>query len=272
MPGPARNKIPGPEAPPPPFLEFREVGFSFGNRQVLAPFSLMVHEPASLCVVGPNGGGKSTLLRLLLGLLEPDAGWIRIKGHPPGAIRGRMGYVPQAGQWDPLFPIRVSDVVKMGSLRRRTWRWGAGSSGARVDAVLDELGLIRLRSRPFSELSGGERQRVLIARALVDDPEILLLDEPMAHVDRVAEDAFFRQLLSLRRDRPVILVTHHLQLVPGMVERVLCVNGTVHLHQTSSPEPGEWRHWVDRGLRMVRHEGCETVPPERAEAEHGSGQ
>lgn len=237
---------------------------------MLAPFSIEVPRPESLCVVGPNGGGKSTFLRLMLGLLKPDTGSIRIRGEEPAAVRSRMGYVPQAGQWDPLFPIRVREVVRMGTLRRRAWHWSSRSGGDRVEAVLEELGLRHLRDRPFAELSGGERQRVLIARALAGDPEILLLDEPMAHVDRSAEDGFFRQLTVLRRNLPVILVTHHLQLVPGMVERVLCVNRTVHLHQTSSPEPGEWRHWVDRGLRVVRHQGCETVPAASSGEDHGS--
>ena len=175
-------------------------------------------------LIGPNGGGKTTLFRLLLGLLKPNRGTIRVFGEPPERVRTRMGYVPQHTSFDPRFPISVRDMVAMGRLTGRSTGPYRADDREAAGQALDEVGLAELADRSFADLSGGQRQRILIARALASGPELLLLDEPTANVDRAAEARLYELLGELNRRLTILMASHDVGFVTKFVKQCLCVN------------------------------------------------
>ena len=231
-------------------------GLDFGyepGRLTLENVSFQVPRGVSGCIVGPNGGGKSTLLKLLLGLLTPSAGSCRIFGTAPAAAREKIGYMPQYHKLDAAFPVSVLEVALMGRLKKNFW--GRYSKADRVAALeaLDEMGIADLAERSFSALSGGQRQRVLIARALAGEPELLLLDEPTANIDPGAEEQFHGALECLRKRMTVLTVSHDLGFVSRGNDLVICVNHFVSLHQaeafTADTANAVYHHDVD----MIKH-------------------
>jgi zinc transport system ATP-binding protein len=216
-------------APPDePLIELRDVTAGYGDEVVLDGVSLAVGRHDALAVIGPNGGGKTTLLKLMLGLVEPWRGEVvrRLSGRP-----GAIGYVPQFAGFDKSFPLRVREVVRMGRLGRRRSGPGRRDDDRRaVDAVLERFGLTALAATPVAELSGGQVQRTLIARALVSSPEILLLDEPLASVDPEFRGRLVSTLKELARSIPVVVVTHDLTPFATVVRQIACVNRTLHYH------------------------------------------
>ncbi|MDA7920339.1 ABC transporter ATP-binding protein [Verrucomicrobiales bacterium] len=226
--------------------------FRYGKPWVLEDVSFKVPEGESLCIIGPNGGGKSTLLKLLLGLLEPGKGSLSLFGEPCEKVRSRIGYVPQSMQFDRMFPISAIDIVLMGRLDRlKVGRFSKECRAVAADA-LDEVGLADMANRPFSDLSGGERQRVMIARALACEPDLLLLDEPTANVDLSVEEQFLETLVELRKKMTILVVTHDLDIVSLVGDSVLCVNHRVHRH--SLPLSGETIKEIYSGRRRLEHD------------------
>lgn len=215
---------------PRPAIELSGITHRFGSTLVLDDVNAAIAEGESLCIIGPNGGGKSTLLRIILGLLDPTKGKVRILGKAPRAARCSMGYVPQSIRFDPLFPISAMEIVLMGRLDRL--KIGPFSKKCREKAMesLAMVGLADIASKAFADLSGGQRQRVLIARALACEPKILLLDEPTANIDLSVEEQFLGTLKILQKSMTVLLVTHDLDVVSEVGESVLCVNRRVHRH------------------------------------------
>ncbi|MCH1505608.1 MAG: ABC transporter ATP-binding protein [Verrucomicrobiales bacterium] len=242
-------------------LEFSNVHFSYDRSvPIIENASFELKEDASMCVVGPNGGGKSTLVKLVLGLLTPQSGTIRVLGESPSESRATIGYVPQSLQFDPRFPITVLDVVLMGRLGSGLRLGPFGRRDKEVaDKALQRVDLNGLSSCRFSKLSGGQRQRVLIARALVDEPRLLLLDEPTANVDQTFETQFQGTLRELAAEMPVVLVSHDLGFVSSWVEHVLCVNRNVHLHPTISISGKTLHEIFDHEVVAVRHD--QDCPP-----------
>lgn len=167
-----------------PAIEISGLSFGFDSLLVLEKVDLTIPKGDFVSMVGPNGGGKTTLLRLILGLLRPERGTVRVFGKPPAEARRLIGYMPQYAHLDPRFPVRVLDVALMGCLGRHLGPFSRADR-ARAREALGEVGLADYAKRSFSALSGGQRQRVLIARALACEPRLLLLDEPKigrAHV------------------------------------------------------------------------------------------
>jgi len=232
-------------------VDIRDLWFSYNGREVLREVNLRIERGELACMVGPNGGGKTTLVKLMLGLLCPDRGQVRILGQSPREARRRVGYVPQHGRFDPQFPVNVMDVVRMGLLGRRC---GRGRSAGAAMQALAEVNLADLRRRPFGELSGGQRQRVMIARSLVAEPELLLLDEPTANLDAGMQAGFYDLIASLRRRRTVLLVSHDIGFVSDVVGKVICVQGTVATHPTAALTGGLIRELYDLDVRLVRHD------------------
>jgi zinc transport system ATP-binding protein len=231
------------------------LSFSFDGEPVIESADLVVEAGEFVTVVGPNGGGKTTLLRLILGLLTPDSGTVAVFGRPPAQARRRMGYVPQHAHADPEFPARVLDVVLMGRLGRTRLLGGYSREDARSAVrALQEVELAEHCRRPFASLSGGQRQRTLIARALCSDPDVLLLDEPTANLDVVMENELYRILDRLRERLTVLLVSHDLAFVSGFTDRVACVNRTVAVHTTSEVTPELINELYGRDVRFVRHD------------------
>jgi zinc transport system ATP-binding protein len=215
-------------------IEVKELSFSYGTNHVLDGISFSVREREMVTVVGPNGGGKTTLLLLMLGLLHPDTGTILIKGKKPDQVQKSIGYVPQYTHFDLDFPVNVFDVVLMGRLNKPFGFYSpADKKAARL--ALENVGLSELAQRPFSDLSGGQRQRVLIARALAGNPEMLFLDEPTANVDPVIGEHLFELLKKLNRQLTIILVTHDMGFVAKFTSRVFCINRTFAEHPVKAP-------------------------------------
>lgn len=211
-----------------PTIIFDKVSFSYERRSILRDINVQINAGEYIGVFGPNGGGKTTFLHLLLGLLQPTLGKISIV---PGSLRKQIGFVPQRFPFDIKFPISVLDVVLMGALSKITWL-GQPRKQDRIRAkeLLELLGLLPFHQRPFGSLSGGQIQRVLIARALLGDPKILLLDEPTANVDLPSGDTIKNLLTNLKNNLTIIHVTHNLDDIMNGAQRFFCINNTLTVH------------------------------------------
>jgi zinc transport system ATP-binding protein len=215
-------------------IRFDGVTFSYGATPVLEDINFAIAEGEFAAIIGPNGGGKTTMLELILGLLDPQTGSVSIFGRKPVTARNRIGYMPQHPRLDPQFPVTVGDVVLLARLSGG-WQIGGYRQSDREAAAsaLDSVGLIDLRDRPFSDLSGGQRQRLLIARALASDPELLLLDEPTANLDPSIQDGLYELLHRLNETLTVVVVSHDIGFVSKYVGKVVCVNRKAVLHPVS---------------------------------------
>lgn len=242
-------------------LEARDLTFSYGGEApVLEDVTLAISEGDFVSLVGPNGGGKTTLLRLLLGLLSPTRGQVRLFGLAPERARRQVGYLPQHPQHDAHFPASVRDVVLMGRLARGHPRglFGRADKTAAQQA-LNEVGLGDLGRRPFAALSSGQKQRVLLARALACAPRLLLLDEPTANLDSHVEGELYELLRELNRRLTVVLVSHDLGFVSRYVRTVVCVKRRVAVHPTSEITGDVIREMYGGEVRLVRHD--HAAPP-----------
>lgn len=243
---------------PQPAVEIHGLSKSFGAVRVLEDVHLDVAERDFLAIIGPNGAGKTVLLRILLGLLEPDAGSVRVFGAPIDERRGRIGYVPQHAGFDRDFPIRVLDVVLLG---RMAWkRQNGGKRPSRTDReialeALESVQLADRRDRQIGQLSGGQLQRVLIARALAMDADLLLLDEPTAHLDSQTAAKLYELMARLSTSRTVILVSHDVGVLSSYVRSIACLNRTLHYHPGSEVTPEMIEHMYGRSFDIVRHAG-----------------
>lgn len=237
-----------------PAVEMQDVWFSYGQRAVLREVSLRVAEGEFACVIGPNGGGKTTLLKLMLGLLAPTRGTVRIFGRPCEQARALMGYVPQNPSFDRGFPASAMDVVLMG--RVGTAGLGPYRKADRIAAgeAIAEVGLYEQRRRPFTSLSGGQQQRILIARALASYPKLLLLDEPTAGLDIRVEAEFYELLSSLSDRLAIVLVSHDVGIVLNVAGKVICVRNKAAVHPTAGLTGEHVRELYGQDIRLVRHD------------------
>lgn len=220
-------------------IRCERLGVEIGGASVLKGLSFSVAEGDFLAIVGPNGGGKTTLLRVLLGLQKPSEGVVQIFGAAPGRAFGRIGYVPQRLFFDREFPLSVRDVTLMGRIALKTpfQHYGKADMQA-ADEALRIVGLSALSNRRIGALSGGELQRALIARALAGKPELLLLDEPTASVDPEMKTTIYDLLDHLKSTMTIVLVTHDTGTVSRFVGRVLCLNCSMVLRENPSASPG----------------------------------
>lgn len=205
-------------------IDVSDLTFAYDDRPVLENVSVEIQSGEFIGIFGPNGGGKSTFLKLLMGFLKPKKGKIEIGGLTPADARRKIAYVPQITLFDKQFPISVLEVVLMGCLSELTL-WGSYSekSKRRAKEALEQVGLQDKQHQAFGTLSGGQAQRVLIARALASHPEILLLDEPTASIDTEAEETIYRILSEMKGSKTILMVTHDLHMITKRVGRLLCI-------------------------------------------------
>ena len=235
-------------------IEFDSVGFAYGEQTVLEDVSLHVPRGEFLALIGPNGGGKSTVVKLALGLLEPSQGRVSVLGRPPGQAASRVGYVPQFSRFARDFPISVRETVLHGRLGRRAWWRPLNRQDRRAaDEALSQTDALDLATRPIASLSGGQLQRVLLARALATEPQILLLDEPTAHVDTQSERNLFDRLAALGQRMTIVVVSHDVGLVSRYVSNVACLNHTLLCHTTVPLQPGVLEQLYGAPVRLVDH-------------------
>jgi len=207
------------------------VSVNYDRVLALDDVSLSINAGDFLGIIGPNGGGKTTLLKVILGLITPEQGTITVIGKPPAQSRPSIGYVPQHNIFDRDFPISVWDTVLMG----RYGKTGLLRHYNRLDRLaareaLSDVGMLEARQRQIGWLSGGEQQRIFIARALVAEPRLLLLDEPTASVDAVAQTEFYELLSELKKRMAVVLVSHDISAISVYVDKIACLNHQLVYH------------------------------------------
>jgi len=236
-----------------PVVALRDVTFAYDEEPILDRVSLAIGRRDFLAIIGPNGGGKTTLLKVLLGLLEPRAG--RVERFPGGGgAPAALGYVPQFATFDRDFPLRVREVVQMGRLRvRGPMRRYTSADRIAVAAALAKLGLAPIAERPVGQLSGGQLQRTLIARALVGEPDVLLLDEPLASVDAEFREVLVDTLRELHATLPIVVVTHDLTPFAGVVRQIACMNRRLHYHPEGRLTPEMLEEVYGCPVELITH-------------------
>jgi zinc transport system ATP-binding protein len=235
-------------------IEIRSLSASYGGRTVLRDVSLTLWDGDFLGVVGPNGGGKTTLLKVILGLLRPMAGSVLFYDGAQAVDAIAIGYLPQVNSLDRRFPISVGEVVASGLMAsKRRMRPFTAAQRTRIAGVLDWIGLGDAARRPIAELSGGELQRVLLGRAIVSNPRVLILDEPNTYVDKQFASRLYDLLADINRDTAIILVSHDIGAIIPLVKNVACVNETLHYHAGNDLTA----EWIDGAyqcpVELVRH-------------------
>jgi zinc transport system ATP-binding protein len=209
--------------------------FSYEKEPVLQDVSLSIEKGECVGIIGPNGGGKTTLLKLLMGFLTPVSGKIRVLGKRPQDARESIGYVPQYHNVDRDFPVTTEQLILLGALSKASLFGKYPKAVLRkAEDLMEELGLLAHRKKTFGSLSGGLAQRALLARALISEPEILLLDEPTANVDPISSQIILKKLFRMKGEKTILFVTHQLKMIAKDVDRVLCVQSQVFDYEPQS--------------------------------------
>jgi zinc transport system ATP-binding protein len=237
-----------------PAIRLRDVSFSYGGPPVLEHVDLEIAADEFTALVGPNGGGKSTLLRIVLGLLNPSAGTVEVFGRPPLEARHLIGYCPQFVSFSRSFPITAGEVVMLGRLgpAAAPGRFGARDLEA-ARAAMRSTDTEGLQERRLGTLSGGELQRVLIARALASRPRLLVLDESTANVDHRAGAEIFELLARLSEHMTILVVSHDIGFVSSYVGRVACLNRQLEIHPTAEIDSEVLNRMYGAGMSMIDH-------------------
>ncbi|QWB99476.1 ABC transporter ATP-binding protein [Mycoplasmatota bacterium] len=210
-------------------IELNEISVNYGKIHALKNLNLTINEGDYIGIVGPNGGGKSTMMKSILGLIKPSKGKITYCGTSLKKSDIRMGYVPQISDINRMFPITVEEVVLSGRMSKEIrpfFKYSEEDKKA-VEEVLDTVGLKKLKNRQINELSGGEFQKMIIARALTLKPDILLLDEPTAMVDVMSQRQIFSLIKKLSKDITIVLITHHVQMISKNVKKLIYLDRNI---------------------------------------------
>jgi len=249
------------------FVEVRHVSFGFTQELILEDICLSIHAGDYLALIGPNGGGKTTLIKLILGLLNPWKGEI-IYGSELKGRKGVIGYVPQSSTFDNKFPLTAFQVVLMGLAGRKTL-WSHFNKDEKEKALecLEKVKMADSRNRPIQDLSGGQVQRVLIARAIMGNPQLLLLDEPTSSIDFESRELLASLLDQLNQSMPLVVITHDLTAISHQIKQIACVNRKLHYHSDGKVSEETLNEVYGCPVDLIAH-GI----PHRVLGEHGHGE
>lgn len=237
-----------------PIIQIAHVEAGYEEKQVLHDVSLTVYDHDFLGIIGPNGGGKTTLVRIMLGLKKPRQGSVAYYRNGSQVDKLAIGYLPQYSHIDRKFPISVREVVLSGlSQQKPLFRRYGKEHHARVAETLRRLEIADLAERPIGALSGGQLQRVLLGRAIVSNPEVIVLDEPNTYIDQRFQEQMYKILGTLNHECAVVIVSHDIGSVMQNVQNVACVNHTLHYHAAEDVSEHEIEHYFGCPLELVGH-------------------
>lgn len=229
-------------------IDIRNLSAAYGPRTVLHNVNLTVYERDFLGIIGPNGGGKTTLIKCILGLMQPTGGSIIYHENPLA-----MGYLPQYNAIDRKFPISVEEVILSGLSAKKslTGRFTA-TQRKKASEIIVRMGLQGLENRAIGQLSGGQLQRALLGRAIISDPQVLILDEPSTYIDKRFEARLYELLTEINKECAIILVSHDIGTVLQQVKSIACVNETLDYHPASETGPGthtdDTYEWLEKNF------------------------
>jgi zinc transport system ATP-binding protein len=227
-------------------IKLKNVSFSYNNEEFLENINLSIYKDDFLGIIGPNGGGKTTLLKLILGLLNPKKGKITVFGNSPKTSRQFIGYLSQFKDIDFDFPITAYEIVMLSRVGRNMFKRYSKQDRNAAEKAMKKLEIWNLRDKKLNELSGGEKQRVFVARALANNPKVLILDEPMSNLDIHIQEEFYKILKELNKKIAIVIVDHDLEMVSKYAKEVVCVNKcnthTIRYHDASAIKMKEICH------------------------------
>lgn len=228
-------------------IEIDNLNVGYENKaNVLNDVSFSIYEKDFLGIIGPNGGGKTTLLKTILGLIKPQSGSINFFDKNQNVSSFSIGYLPQINQIDKKFPIQVSEVILSGlTPKNRLFRKYSAQDKRKAKEVAERMGIEDLMSRPIGDLSGGQLQRVLLGRAIIDYPKLIILDEPSTYVDKLFETNFYKLLGDINKDIAIVLVSHDVGTIISLVKNIACVNQGLHYHSGSDIS----QEWLDNAYQ-----------------------
>ena len=221
-------------------VEIESMYAGYKSEAVLKEINLTIFEMDFLGIIGPNGGGKTTLIKTILGLLKPFSGSIKFNNEK---IKERIGYMPQTHQLDRKFPIIVSEVIESGLISDK--KLSRSERKFKTRDIIRKMNIENVAGKSIGELSGGQLQRTLLARAVINDPELLILDEPNSYVDKRFESYFYELLKEINQTTAIVLISHDIGTVISTVKNIACVNETLHYHSGTDVD-GDWleEHWA----------------------------
>lgn len=234
-------------------IEIKNLSVYYEKTLAIDNISLNIKSGQFLGIIGENGGGKTTLLKVLLGLMKPSSGSVVIKSD------GNIGYVPQFTSFDKFFPIRVLDVILMGKLSKKIKLFHRFNTEdvEQAKKVMERLDILELIDRKIGDLSGGQIQKVLIARALINNPKVLLLDEPTASIDPNTKVEIYSILKELNRDMTILLVSHDTEDIISYVDSIACLNKTLHFHKIEKNEKKLLKEKYSCPVQVYLNEECD---------------
>jgi zinc transport system ATP-binding protein len=239
-------------------VKLEDIWVHYDGVPVLEGVSLSIERDDFLGIIGPNGGGKTTLLKVILGLIRPSYGKVLVLGKPPQSGRNNIGYVSQHNLFDRAFPVSVWDVVLMGRFGRTgLLRRYSEEDKQAAERALRTVGMLNYRNQQIGKLSGGEQQRVFVARALVAEPRLLLLDEPTASVDPAMQTEFYELLENLKEKMAIVLVSHDISAISVYVRKIACLNHRLFYHGSKEIGPEILEATYKCPVQMIAHG---TVP------------
>ena len=239
-------------------VKLEDIWVYYDGSPALEGVNLVIERNDFLGIIGPNGSGKTTLLKVILGLLKPTRGKVTVLGQTPEKGRKFIGYIAQYNLFDRNFPISVTDVVLMGRYGKAGLLRRYSKEDRRItDNALKTVDMLDYKDRQIGKLSGGEQQRIFIARALVTEPKLLLLDEPTTSVDPNMQAAFYELLEKLRQDMAIVLVTHDLSAVSTYVNKIACVNRQLFYHGSKEVSAEALEKTYKCPIQLLAHD---TVP------------